>query len=147
MIGVVITGHILFASGIESAIKAVVGQAEQVAFVDFKEEYSPNQLKEKIENAITTVDSGEGVIILTDLFGGTPSNVCSGLLQERTNLEVVCGVNLPIAITAVLEREEINLQELTEVLLSPEIVQIRNLRQALQQSSQSTNDQEDPDGI
>ncbi|MFC6276845.1 PTS galactosamine/N-acetylgalactosamine transporter subunit IIA [Psittacicella hinzii] len=148
MIGVIVTGHILFATGMQSAVQAVVGEAEQVAFVDFKEEYSPDTLEQVLRQAIAQVDTGDGVLMLTDLFGGTPNNVGVKLLFEYPQLEIVCGANLPMVITAVLEREDVSLEELVETVSAPEITQIKNVRPTIVAAQQAVSElADDEDGI
>jgi len=60
------------------------------------------------------LDDGEGVVILLDLFGDTPSNVC-GVLTRELSIEVISGVNLPMLLEVALERESHNLREIREV--------------------------------
>ena len=72
MIGLVITGHLNFATGYQSAINAIAGESEQVEYVDFLESMSTDELEQQIRVAADKVDSGEGVLFLTDIPGGSP---------------------------------------------------------------------------
>ncbi|SUG56029.1 putative PTS system IIA component [Salmonella enterica subsp. diarizonae] len=74
MIGIVVSGHIHFASGMESAVRAIAGEQPQMVFVDFVENLSTDMLEEELRNAADRVDSGDGVLFLTDIPGGSPCN-------------------------------------------------------------------------
>ncbi|MFC1817324.1 PTS sugar transporter subunit IIA, partial [Thermodesulfobacteriota bacterium] len=76
---------------------------------------SAEKLRKKIAGGIEKVDQNEGVLILTDMFGGTPSNLSYSFLEE-SRLEVISGVNLPILIKAVNTRIEMKLNELATSL-------------------------------
>ena len=74
-------------------------------------------LRHKLENGIKKLKADSGVLILTDMFGGTPSNLSYSFLEEG-RIEVISGVNLPMVIKAVNMRQEKNLSELAEQLES-----------------------------
>jgi PTS system mannose-specific IIA component len=81
--------------------------------IDLKE--NAEKLREKIDNAIKKVRQPEGVLILTDMFGGTPSNLSYSFLEEG-KIEVISGVNLPILIKAASTRKEKALSDLAVTL-------------------------------
>ena len=81
--------------------------------IDLKE--NAEKLRKKIADGIKSVDGKQGVLILTDMFGGTPSNLGYSFLEEG-RVEVLTGVNLPIVIKAVNSREKMALAELTETI-------------------------------
>jgi PTS system mannose-specific IIA component len=94
MIGLVLVTHGRLADEFVTAMEHVVGKQEQVAIgPDDDMEARRNDIAE----AIKTVDAGRGVIVLTDLFGGTPSNLAISLM-ERGRIEVIAGINLPMLI-------------------------------------------------
>ncbi len=105
MIGIVIATHGSMASGIESALSLLAGSPEAMATVELHPGMSPDSFSEKVRGAITSVDSGDGVLVLLDIFGGTPSNVTCRLLGEG-DVYAVAGVNLAMAIDAVFGRAE-----------------------------------------
>ncbi|WP_232697328.1 PTS galactosamine/N-acetylgalactosamine transporter subunit IIA [Brevibacillus daliensis] len=106
MIGIVITGHNHFASGLKSALDLVVGQQENLIAVDFEKGDSTEILQEKLRSAILEVNSGDGVMCLTDLAGGSPFNNSSLLAHELGNVQVIGGTNIPMLISLVFEREK-----------------------------------------
>lgn len=97
MIGLILVTHGRLAEQFVDAMEHVVGAQDAVATVCIGPNDDMEQRREEIANAITEVNSGEGVIILTDLFGGTPSNLAISLLDAGT-VEVIAGINLPMLI-------------------------------------------------
>jgi mannose PTS system EIIA component len=93
MIGVVVATHGNLAQEMIRTAEAVVGKLAQVAPVSVVAT-SPD-VRSGIEGAIRSVDEGDGVLLLTDLLGGSPTNLCLSFLAER-KVEVVTGVNLPM---------------------------------------------------
>ena len=97
MIGLVLVTHGRLADEFVTAMAHVVGPQEQIAAIAIGPEDDMEGRRGDIAAAILQVDSGEGVIVLTDLFGGTPSNLAISLMQ-RGRVEVIAGVNLPMLI-------------------------------------------------
>src|SRR5947207_15880773 len=93
MIGVVVATHGKLAEEMIRTAEAVVGRLEQVAAVSVVAT-SPD-MRGDLKEAIQRVDQGEGVLLLTDLLGGSPTNLCVSCLTDRT-VEVVTGINLPM---------------------------------------------------
>jgi PTS system mannose-specific IIA component len=93
VIGVVVATHGNLAHEMIRTAEAVVGKLAQVAPVSVVA--SAPDVRRHIEDAIRSVDQGEGVLLLTDLPGGSPTNLCLSFLTER-KVEVVTGVNLPM---------------------------------------------------
>ena len=116
MIGIVVSGHINFASGMASAIKAIVGEQEQIRFVDFVESMSTDMLEHELRKAARYVDSGDAVLFLTDIPGGSPANRALAILMDTDKIEVLAGVNLPMIANAAFERDGVSLIELVEIL-------------------------------
>lgn len=97
MIGLVLVTHGRLAEEFVTAMVHVVGPQEQVATVAIGPEDDMESRRDDISAAINDVDSGQGVIVLTDLFGGTPSNLAISLMR-RGQVEVIAGMNLPMLI-------------------------------------------------
>ena len=98
MIGVVIASHGKLAEELLRTAEGVVGSLAQVRPVNVLA--SDPEVRHKIEEAIRAVDGGEGVLLLTDLLGGSPTQLCLSFLNER-KVEVVTGVNLPMVLKLV----------------------------------------------
>ena len=97
MIGVVVVTHGQLATELVNAAEMIVGDLPQFAAVSIGWHEDVNDAREDIEKAIAGVRGEEGVLLLTDMFGGTPSNLGMTFLQ-KDKLEVITGVNLPMLI-------------------------------------------------
>lgn len=97
MIGLVLVTHGRLASEFIVAMEHVVGPQQQIAGICIGPEDDMEERRGQIADAIRAVDGGVGVIILTDLFGGTPSNLAISLMKSD-KIEVIAGVNLPMLI-------------------------------------------------
>jgi PTS system mannose-specific IIA component len=97
MIGLVLVTHGRLASEFIVAMEHVVGPQERIAGICIGPDDDMDQRRKDIAEAIAGVDDGTGVIILTDLFGGTPSNLAISLMKSD-KIEVIAGVNLPMLI-------------------------------------------------
>lgn len=95
MVGIVIITHGNLGAELIRAAEMIKGRMEGVNFVSVDAIKGVEDLKKEITSSIKKVDAGEGVLILTDLFGGTPSNISLSFLKEG-KVEVVTGVNLPM---------------------------------------------------
>ena len=111
MIGLVIVTHGGLAVEFRAALEHIVGPQTQLETISIGPEDDMEARRTEILDAIRRTDSGSGVIVLTDMFGGTPSNVSLSFLGER-RVEVVTGVNLPMLIKLCTMREEKPLEEL-----------------------------------
>ncbi len=113
MIGLILVTHGRLAEQFVEAMEHVVGPQDAIATVCIGPNDDMEQRRAEISGAITTVDRGEGVIILTDLFGGTPSNLAISLL-DAGHTEVIAGINLPMLIRLAGARKSMNVVEATE---------------------------------
>jgi PTS system mannose-specific IIA component len=110
MIGVVIVTHGRLAHEFRAALEHVVGPQEQLETISIGPDDDLDIRRNDMLEALGRVDSGEGVIVLTDMFGGTPSNLAISAM-ERANVEVIAGVNLPMLVKLASVRGECGLQE------------------------------------
>lgn len=97
MVGVVVVTHGQLATELLNAAEMIVGDLPQFAAVSIGWHQDTQDAREEIAEAIGRVQQGQGVLILTDMFGGTPSNLAMTFL-EQDNVEVITGVNLPMLI-------------------------------------------------
>jgi len=104
MIGLVLVTHGRLAAEFAAALEHVVGKQPQMAAVCIGPEDDMEQRRREIIDSIAAVDTGDGVVLLTDMFGGTPSNLAISVL-DRGNIEVIAGVNLPMLIKLATVRE------------------------------------------
>ena len=97
MIGLILVTHGKLAEEFVNAMQHVVGRQDGVATVCIGPNDDAELRRREIADAVKAVDTGSGVIILTDLFGGTPSNLAISLMQAG-KVEVIAGINLPMLI-------------------------------------------------
>ena len=97
MIGMVLVTHGRLATEFIAALEHVVGEQEQVASVCIGPDDDMEQRRLDILNSVAEVDDGSGVVLLTDMFGGTPSNLAISIM-DKAKVEVIAGVNLPMLI-------------------------------------------------
>ncbi len=110
MIGLILVTHGRLAEEFVSAMEHVVGQQDAIATICIGPNDDMEQRRREIADAIETVDTGSGAILLTDLFGGTPSNLAISLLKPGRT-EVLAGINLPMLIRLAGARKELPLIE------------------------------------
>ena len=110
MIGLVIVTHGGLAVEFRNALEHVVGHQTQLETVAIGPDDDPAACRQDILDAIRRVENGSGVIILTDMFGGTPSNLAISVMDEA-NAEVIAGINLPILVKLTSIRSELGLIE------------------------------------
>jgi PTS system mannose-specific IIA component len=116
MTGIVIVTHRGLGDAlIEAAESILEGPLEATTAVSVDLKHRAEQLRKKINKGIKAVDQGDGVLILTDMFGGTPSNLSLSFLEEG-RIDVLTGVNLPVLIRAVKMRKDNTLSELAETV-------------------------------
>lgn len=110
MIGLVLVTHGALATEFVTAMEHVVGAQQGVAAICIGPDDDMEARRGDIDAAITRVDAGRGVIVLTDLFGGTPSNMAISLMKPG-RVEVIAGVNLPMLIRLERARRTLNVRE------------------------------------
>jgi mannose PTS system EIIA component len=109
MIGMVLVTHGRLAAEFIAALEHVVGAQKQVAAVCIGADDDMEARRQDILRRISEVDTGDGVVLLTDMFGGTPSNLAISVM-DRAKIEVVAGVNLPMLIKLASLRQGEGLQ-------------------------------------
>jgi PTS system mannose-specific IIA component len=108
MIGIVIVTHGALAVEFRSALEHVVGPQDHLATVSIGPEDDIDSRRADIKAAAASVETGKGVVILTDMFGGTPSNLAISIMDEA-RIEVIAGVNLPMLVKLATVRGEAEL--------------------------------------
>jgi len=116
MIGAVIITHGRLAEAMLVSAVSIVGTAERVMALSIKGEETSEDIKKMLQEAMVEVSDGEGVVVFTDMFGGTPSNIALSLLDEGI-IEVITGVNLPLILKFLGSREGRSIDELASLLV------------------------------
>ena len=114
MIGILLVTHKELAEALMSVCDLILGHQDGIRALSLPPHASPEECRQQIQRALAQVNNGNGVIILTDMLGGTPSNLTLTFLQEG-KVEVVTGVNLPMLMKLAQLREE---KDLVQVALT-----------------------------
>ena len=115
MIGAIIIAHGSFAGGLLEAAEAITGSSEEVSLVAVSKDDKSDDVRSRLKSALDDVSSGDGVIVFTDMFGGTPTNIALSFLADG-QVEVLTGVNLPILIKFLGHRDLGDIKELVAML-------------------------------
>ncbi len=110
MIGLVIVTHGGLAKEFRAALEHIVGPQQQIETISIGPDDDMVERRREILEAAARSDSGKGVILLTDMFGGTPANLAISIMEEA-KVEVIAGINLPILVKLATVRGELDLRE------------------------------------
>jgi len=135
MIGIVLVSHGNLANEFAKTLEHIVGPQENLMTVSLFPDDDIEVKRKEIQDAVQQVGKNQGVVILTDMFGGTPSNLAHSLLKGQ-NVEIVAGMNLPLLIKLVSSRKTKSLHE--SVLLAQEAG-----RKYIHVASQTLNESKD----
>ena len=113
MVGLLVVTHCDLGRELLNAAEFIVGSIDSADAVSITETTGSEKMRKTIEAKVQDLNSGKGVLILTDMFGGTPSNLSLSFLKAQS-VEVLTGVNLPMIIAIVQNRKTSNLNELAE---------------------------------
>jgi PTS system mannose-specific IIA component len=115
MIGVLVTTHGNLGNELIKAAELIRGSLKGILHISVDQTKGVEDLKKEISTAIRKLDQGRGVLILTDLFGGTPSNISLSFMKEG-KVEVITGVNLPMLLKLPDIREGMTLKEFAQYI-------------------------------
>lgn len=114
MIGIVLVSHGELADALLSSTVMIIGEQSHIVAVSFTPGMTPESLKQSLAEAIDSVDDGEGVLLLVDLFGGTPARiVCEEVIARQ--IPALCGMNLPMLLEICTQRRDVTLDHLREI--------------------------------
>ncbi|SHJ16690.1 PTS system, N-acetylgalactosamine-specific IIA component [Clostridium cavendishii DSM 21758] len=118
MVGIIVTGHGNFATGLLSSMKLIAGEQQNVVGIDFTEQDTTETLEEKLVTAVSNFESD--VLMLCDLAGGSPFRVAALLKNSTTNknIEVISGTNLPMLLETALMSNGMKLYELASFAIN-----------------------------
>lgn len=108
MIGLIITGHGQFASGLTSSVDLIGGQQKEYEAVDFLSSYSTDDLDRELRKAMDNLKGCEGIIVMSDLPGGSPFKTSVIAAQDYANVRVIAGANLPMICEIAMARTMID---------------------------------------
>ncbi|MCD6328434.1 PTS sugar transporter subunit IIA [bacterium] len=127
MIGVLICAHGSLASELVRTAEKIIGHQDRVSSLSTTNSQSKRQLEIDANNLISELDSGDGVLVFVDSPGGTPANICLEIARERSDVEVISGVNLPMMLVLVERDTKRHVQDLAQAAVLAGRMTIENL--------------------
>jgi PTS system mannose-specific IIA component len=115
MVGILIVSHGRLAEALISSVESLVGKLQKIRGVSIWPKDKEEKIKDQIQKEMAEVEDGEGVVILTDILGGTPTNLSLSLLKDE-KVEVVTGVNMPMLMTLLSYRTGRSLREIGKLV-------------------------------
>ncbi len=115
MVGIIVVSHGRLAEALISSVEFLVGNLQKIKGVSIWPKDKEKEVKERIQQKMIEVDDGDGVVILTDILGGTPTNISLSFL-EKERVEVVTGVNMPMLLTLSSYRKGRSLREIGKLV-------------------------------
>ena len=115
MVGVLIVSHGALAEALISEVQVLIGKLQKVEGVSIQPRESEEEVRDRIREKMAEVDDGDGVVILTDILGGTPTNLSLSFLKEK-RVEVVTGVNVPMLLTLSSYQKGRSLEEICSLV-------------------------------
>jgi PTS system mannose-specific IIA component len=115
MVGILVVSHGRLAEALISSVQFLVGNLKRVKGISIWPRDRKEEVKDRIQKGIGEVDDGDGVVILTDILGGTPTNLSLSFLKDE-KVEVVTGVNMPMLLTLSSYRKGRSLREIGQLL-------------------------------
>ena len=115
MVGILVVSHGGFAESLISAAQVIVGRLHRVKGISIRPKDRKEEVKDRIRKRIAEVNDGDGVVILTDVMGGTPTSLSLSFLGEE-KVEVVTGVNVPMLLTVSSYRKGKSLDEISRLI-------------------------------
>lgn len=116
MVGILIISHSTLAESLKTTVSLIVGDKENVRTLCLMKNDRMEDFAAKLKQMTETSDRGDGVLILADMFGGTPCNTALALFGNNEKVRIITGVNLPLVIEAIMHSNK-NVDELSKMLM------------------------------
>jgi len=114
--GIIIVTHMDYGSSLLRAAECIAGPVQDCTCIQVDSSLEVGETVSRLKEAVDRLSNGKGVLVLTDMFGGTPTNLSLSLLGSRADVEVLTGVNLPMLLR-VLSNRKLALAEMAELAL------------------------------
>ncbi|WP_035294937.1 mannose/fructose/sorbose PTS transporter subunit IIA [Clostridium sp. KNHs214] len=138
MTAIIIGTHGNFSEELVKSSEMIFGKQENVGYVTFKPGEGSEDLINKYNELLTTLDTKDGVLFMVDLFGGSPFNAASRIAIGKENMDIITGVNLPMLLEVYGSRGFSNLEELVNVAKNSGIESIKAFKEVM--NSQEEDD-------
>ncbi|MBP7793097.1 MAG: PTS sugar transporter subunit IIA [Candidatus Goldbacteria bacterium] len=116
MTGIIIASHFTLAESLKETIELIIGKRENVSSASLSKNEKVENFSERLKNEVIKLNKDSGVIIFTDMFGGTPSNIALSLFAGDDDVKIISGFNLPIVIEAIMHSSK-NSDEILNMLM------------------------------
>jgi len=136
MVGIILASHGSLAAGLLDAATMIVGPQDGVVTLALSPEDDPGELAERLRELLPAPGGG-GALILTDLFGASPANAAARLMRDRSDVEIVAGMSLPLLLEVLMARETASAQELASHALNAGREGVRDVGAAVRDALQS----------
>lgn len=131
MVGIIVMTHGKFSSELVKSCELIAGPAEKVATLTLNRDDNIESLNEKFVKKLEELDDGDGVLVLADLLGGSPSNVASLNLKKGCKYHAITGVNLPMLLEAIVNRDNSSLEDLVSLCMEAGTSGIKHINEIL----------------
>jgi PTS system mannose-specific IIA component len=115
MVGILVVSHGRLAEALISSVEFLVGELKRIKGLSIWPKESKKEIKHRIQQKMAEIDDGDGVVILTDIMGGTPTNIALSFLEDE-KVEVLTGVNMPMLLTLSSYRKGRSLKEIVRLV-------------------------------
>lgn len=143
MVSIIVSGHGQFSLGLLDAFEIIFGKDVNVQAVPFFKGEGLPQMQEKFQQKINQISKDKEVLILVDVFAGTPYNTAAQIAYTNENIDILTGVNLPILLEAAAIKEQLTLAQLIENLRKVATDSHQNFRSALTKRQYKVDEEED----
>ncbi len=147
MIGILITSHGKMAEGMLNSVGILSGNAENVVSVGLFPEDSSDDFEQRLRKAVDDVDKGDGVLILSDIIGGTTTNKALTISTERKGIEVFTGVNLPMLLEAIVCREYNTMAQMCDILKATATETVVHASERMESEQDNLNEKDELDDL
>lgn len=129
MVGILLVSHYTLAQSLKETVELIIGHRKNLQAVSISKDDKIDNFSLRLDNAVKSLDTGDGVLILADMFGGSPSNVALSLYAKKEKVGIITGVNLPLVIEALMYSHK-GLDELMKIIIEKKektIVDVKEL--------------------
>ncbi len=116
MVGIILIGHFNIAQALKETVSIIIGERENLTYLSLSGQDKMEDFTARLRKLVEETNKGDGVLIMADMFGGTPSNAALLLFGKDEKVRIITGFNLPLVIEAVMHASK-NIDELVKMLM------------------------------
>jgi len=145
MIAILLGTHGKFSEEILKSAEMILGKQKNIATITFLPGEDADDLKRKYVDTLKTLQCEDGMLVLVDLFGGSPFNVANRMIYNKKNMDIITGINIPMLLEVILAREKSNVYELAQIAISTGQLGIKSLKETLKKRKENLENTGDID--